>query len=151
MLPGSGESALPAFDKRVPGDFSSATFPLCAAAITPSNLLLRGLTMTDTQGDRAVVGMLESMGAHIQITENDVLVTASELVGCELDLNSTPDALPALAVVGCYAQGRTVFKNVAQARIKETDRIGVMAEELSKLGAKVEEMRRRAHYLPEYT
>ena len=128
------------FDKRVPGDFSSATFPLCAAAITSSKLLLRGLTMSDTQGDKAVVSMLESMGATIQITENGILVSASELVGRELDLNSTPDALPALAVVGCYAQGRTVLKNVAQARIKETDRIRVMAEELAKLGATVEEM-----------
>ena len=128
------------FDKRVPGDFSSATFPLCAAAITSSTLLLRGLSMNDTQGDKAVVSMLESMGATIQITENGVLVSASELVGRELDLNSTPDALPALAVVGCYAQGRTVLKNVAQARIKETDRIKVMAEELAKLGAAVEEM-----------
>ena len=98
------------FDKRVPCDFSSATFPLCAAAITPSNLLLRGLTMNDTQGDKAVVGMLESMGANIQVTENGIRVSNSELVGCELDLNSTPDALPALAVIGCYAQGRTVLK-----------------------------------------
>jgi len=80
------------------------------------------------------------MGATIQITENGILISASELVGRELDLNSTPDALPALAVVGCYAQGRTVLKNVAQARIKETDRIRVMAEELAKMGATVEEM-----------
>ena len=129
-----------AFDKRVPGDFSSATFPLCAAVVTPSSLVLKGLSMDDTQGDKAVIGMLESMGARIQVTGEGVLVTASELVGCELDLNNTPDALPALAVVGCYAQGQTVLKNVAQARIKETDRIAVMAKELSKMGAHVEEM-----------
>jgi 3-phosphoshikimate 1-carboxyvinyltransferase len=128
------------FDKRVPGDFSSATFPLCAAVVTPSNLVLKGLSMNDTQGDRAVIGMLESMGARIQVTGDDVFVTASELVGCELDLNDTPDALPALAVVGCYAQGETILKNVAQARIKETDRIAVMAKELSKMGAAVEEL-----------
>lgn len=128
------------FDKRVPGDFSSATFPLCAAVVTPSHLVLKGLSMNDTQGDKAVIGMLESMGARIQVTGEGVLVTASELVGCELDLNNTPDALPALAVVGCYAQGQTVLKNVAQARIKETDRIAVMAKELSKMGAAVEEM-----------
>ena len=128
------------FDKRIPGDFSSATFPLCAAAITPSKLVLRGLAMNDTQGDKAVVDMLESMGAGIQITDDGVLVSASKLVGRELDLNNTPDALPALAVVGCFAQGQTVLKNVAQARIKETDRIKVMAEELTKMGAQIEEM-----------
>ena len=128
------------FEKRVPGDFSSATFPLCAAVVTPSTLVLKGLNMNDTQGDRAVIGMLESMGAHIQVNGAGILVSASELVGGELDLNSTPDALPALAVVGCYAQGKTVLKNVAQARIKETDRIAVMAKELAKMGACVEEM-----------
>jgi 3-phosphoshikimate 1-carboxyvinyltransferase len=128
------------FDKRIPGDFSSATFPLCVAAITPSKLVLRGLAMNDTQGDKAVVDMLESMGADIQIADDGVLVSASKLVGRELDLNNTPDALPALAVVGCFAQGQTVLKNVAQARIKETDRIKVMAEELAKMGARIEEM-----------
>lgn len=135
-----GNQGYHCFDKRIPGDFSSATFPLCAAAITPSKLLLRGLTMNDTQGDKAVVGMLESMGADIQIADDGILVSASKLVGCEFDLNNTPDALPALAVVGCYAQGQTVLKNVAQARIKETDRIKVIAEELTKMGAQIEEM-----------
>jgi 3-phosphoshikimate 1-carboxyvinyltransferase len=61
------------------------------------------------------------------------------LQGAELDLNDIPDALPILAVLGCFAQGKTVLKNVAQARLKETDRIMVMAKELTRLGAKVEE------------
>ncbi len=135
-----GGQAYHQFEKRIPGDFSSATFPLCAAVVTPSELLLRGLDMDDTQGDKAVIGMLESMGANIRITTEGVMVRGSELVGRELDLNSTPDALPALAVVGCYAQGRTVLKNVAQARIKETDRIKVMAQELLSMGARIEEM-----------
>ena len=128
------------FDKRVPGDFSSATFPLCAAVITDSQVLLKGLDMNDTQGDKEVITMLNSMGANIQVKEEGILVTSSELTGCELDLNSTPDALPALAVVGCYAKGKTILKNVAQARIKETDRIKVMRAELSKMGAEIEEM-----------
>lgn len=127
------------FDKRVPGDFSSATFPLCAAVVTPANLLLKGLDMNDTQGDKEVITMLRSMGADIRIAEEGILVSSSELTGCELDLNNTPDALPALAVVGCFARGETRLKNVAQARIKETDRIKVMAKELSKMGAKIEE------------
>jgi len=70
----------------------------------------------------------------------DAVDPENRLVGRELDLNNTPDALPAFAVVGCYAQGQTVLGNVAQARIKETDRIKVMAEELTKMGAQIEEM-----------
>ncbi len=136
-----GRQSYHQFDKRVPGDFSSATFPLCAAVITPSHLMLKGLDMNDTQGDKEVITMLKKMGASIQIKKEGILVDSSELVGCELDLNNTPDALPALAVVGCYAKGETILKNVAQARIKETDRIEVMATELSKMGAEIEEMK----------
>ena len=62
------------------------------------------------------------------------------LSGTELDLNRTPDALPALAVVALAAEGETRLVNVPQARIKETDRIAVMAAELTKLGADVEEL-----------
>lgn len=136
-----GRQSYHQFDKRVPGDFSSATFPLCAAVITPSHLMLKGLDMNDTQGDKEVITMLKKMGAGIQIKREGILVDSSELMGCELDLNNTPDALPALAVVGCYAKGETILKNVAQARIKETDRIKVMATELSKMGAEIEEMK----------
>ena len=58
----------------------------------------------------------------------------------DLDLNATPDALPALAVTACFAQGTTKLHNVPQARLKETDRIAVMATELRKLGARIEEL-----------
>jgi 3-phosphoshikimate 1-carboxyvinyltransferase len=128
------------FDKPVPGDFSSAAFPLCAAAITSSRILLKGLSMSDSQGDKEVLHMLSGMGASIEATPEGILVSPGELTGAELDLNSTPDALPALAVVGCCARGKTVLRNVPQARIKETDRIRVMATELSKMGAAIEEL-----------
>ena len=68
-----------------------------------------------------------------------VLATAA-LQAVELDLNATPDALPMMAVLGCFAQGRTVLANVPQARIKETDRIAVMARELALMGARVREL-----------
>lgn len=136
----SGGQRYHPFDKQVPGDFSSAVFPLCAAAITSSRVLLRGLSMSDTQGDKHVFTMLSAMGASIQLTAEGILVSPGELTGTELDLNSTPDALPALAVVGCCARGETKLRNVPQARIKETDRIRVMATELSKMGASIEEM-----------
>ena len=55
------------------------------------------------------------------------MVRGGNLRGIEIDMNNTPDALPALAVVGCFAEGETKLYNVAQARLKETDRIAVMA------------------------
>lgn len=136
-----GGQRLPAFDRAMPGDFSSATFFLVAAAITGSELLLRGLDLDDAQGDKAVVDYLRRMGADIAAVDGGLLVRKGDgLRGAELDLNATPDALPALAVAACFAEGETSLGNVPQARIKETDRIAVMAAELANLGAYVEEL-----------
>ncbi|UCD27331.1 MAG: 3-phosphoshikimate 1-carboxyvinyltransferase, partial [Planctomycetota bacterium] len=73
------------------------------------------------------------------IQPEGIRVRPGQLRGCELDLNATPDALPMMAVVGCFADGRTELVNVPQARLKETDRIDVMCRELSRMGAKIEE------------
>ncbi|HDM35964.1 MAG TPA: 3-phosphoshikimate 1-carboxyvinyltransferase [Candidatus Syntrophoarchaeum butanivorans] len=127
------------FNARIPGDFSSATFPLCAAAITGSDLTIKGLDINDTQGDRGVIEILRSMGAEITVLADGVRVKGGELEGIEIDLSDMPDALPALAVVGAVAKGRTIIKNAYQARIKESDRIAVMREELSKMGADIKE------------
>lgn len=129
------------FQRRVPADFSSATFFLCAAAITDADVVLRGLDMGDSQGDKKVVAMLQGMGADIQLLEDSIRVRGGrDLIGQELDLNDTPDALPAMAVVGCCARGTTVLGNVPQARIKETDRIATMCQELRKMGADIQEL-----------
>jgi 3-phosphoshikimate 1-carboxyvinyltransferase len=128
------------FKKRMPGDFSSATFFLCAGAITNSDITLVGLDMNDSQGDMAVVGMLSSMGAEIHIEPDGIRIKNKQLHGAEFDLSATPDALPAMAVVGCFAKGETRLVNVPQARLKETDRISVMCRELSLMGAKIREL-----------
>lgn len=128
-----------AFERRIPGDFSSAVFFLCAAAVTGSELVLDGLDMGDVQGDKAVAGMLAEMGAEVEPLPGSLKIRGRGLKGAEFDLNSTPDALPALAVAACFASGETRLRNVAQARIKETDRIAVMAQELAKMGADIEE------------
>ena len=139
LVPG-GQKYRP-FEKSIPGDFSSATFFLCAAAITGSELVLLGLDMNDTQGDKAVVDMLAEMGAEVEQLPQGVRIKGGLLKGgCEFDLANTPDALPSLAVTACFADGVTRLVNVAQARVKETDRIKVMAEELTKMGGKVKEL-----------
>lgn len=96
--------------------------------------------MSDCQGDKAVVEYLKTMGASVSEVEQGIHVQAADLHGCEIDLNATPDALPMLAVMGCFARGVTRLVNVPQARLKETDRIHMMRLELEKLGAKVQEL-----------
>ena len=135
-----GGQAYPPFTEQVKGDFSSATFFLCGAAITDSDLILRGLDMEDSQGDKAVLHMLESMGAKATILPAAVRITGGALKGADLDLNATPDALPAMAITACFAQGATRLGNVPQARMKETDRIKVMHEIITALGGKAEQL-----------
>ena len=128
------------FDEYIAADFSSATFFMVAAAITGCELELAGLDFTDTQGDREVVEILRKMGAKVSIGERSITIGGGTLQGGVFDLNAIPDSLPALAVAGCFAGGETRLVNVPQARLKETDRISVMCRELTKMGARIEEL-----------
>ncbi len=127
------------FNEFIPADFSSATFFIVAAAVTGSRITLKGLDFADTQGDRAVVDIMESMGARVEKGERAITIEGGDLTGGVFDLNAIPDALPALAVAGCFARGETRLINVPQARHKETDRIAVMRSELAKMGADIDE------------
>lgn len=128
------------FDLPIPADFSSATFFLCAAAILNANIELTGLDFSDSQPDKAVADYLRQMGADIKITQNSVIIKNAPLNGTTIDMNRTPDALPAMAVTACFAKGQTRLINVPQARNKETDRITCMAQELTKMGADIQEL-----------
>jgi 3-phosphoshikimate 1-carboxyvinyltransferase len=132
------------FSDTVPGDFSSAAFPACAAALTGGPLTLLGLDPNDTQGDSFFFEILTKMGCtvnweKIMGTDGNYehAVTVSRegpLKSGVFDLNATPDLLPAACVLGAFATGETSFVNVKGARIKESDRIHSMATELKKLG-----------------
>jgi 3-phosphoshikimate 1-carboxyvinyltransferase len=135
-----GGSAYKPMSGKVPGDFSSAAFPAAAAAITGGPVTLLGLDPKDSQGDKAFFDVLTAMDCDVSDTADGLRIQRSgPLHGGEFDLNSTPDMLPACAVVAAFAQGDTALVNVAHARIKETDRIAVMAAELGKLGVRATE------------
>jgi 3-phosphoshikimate 1-carboxyvinyltransferase len=126
----------------VPGDFSSATFAAVAAPLVGANLELRGIDFGDSQGDKGVFDVISRMGAGVAKQAFAATVDGrADVHGVEIDLNAMPDALPALSVLACRAEGETAIVNVAQARIKETDRITVMAAELTAMGADVKEIR----------
>jgi len=142
-----GNQSYKAFDTTIPADFSSATFFLCAAAMSAEKVTLLGLDFADSQPDKAVVDYLKAMGADISIgpnlsddSQDSVTVKAATLKGAELDMNKTPDALPAMAVTAAFAEGTTKILNVPQARSKETDRIKCMAEDLKKMDVDIEEL-----------
>ncbi len=136
-----GGQRFTACDCLVPADWSSAAFPLVAAACTPSELTVEGLDLEDSQGDKAVVDILLSMGADITKDPANHRLTVRggrPLHGVTVDMNPIPDSLPALAVAAACAQGDTHFVNLAHVRVKETDRVAVMQEVLTACGASVD-------------
>lgn len=128
------------FDMTIPADFSSATFFAVLAAISGGTITMKNLDMTDPQGDKEVLFLLEKMGCTIKIEADSVTVTGGKLKGIDIDMNAIPDALPAMSVAACFAEGETRLHNVVQARYKETDRIACMYKELSAMGADIEEL-----------
>jgi 3-phosphoshikimate 1-carboxyvinyltransferase len=138
----NGLAHINGFSYKVPGDFSSAAFPIAAALLTHSPLTLHNIDMDDIQGDKAIIPTLQQMGAIFEIDKKKrTLAIAAEqrLKGIRIDINDFVDALPIMAVIGCFAKGRTEITNAAIARKKESDRIASIACELKKMGASIEE------------
>jgi len=134
----SGNLNIPDFHYTVPGDFSTAAFPIAAALVTGSSLKLTNLDFNDPQGDKHFLQIIQEMGAHIKCS-SALEILGGSLKGLKMDVNPCIDALPILAVLGCYAQGKTELFGGAIARTKESDRIAAIVCELKKMGAKIEE------------
>ena len=133
-----GGTIISAFEYTVPGDFSSIAYPVVAALVTQSSVTINNIDMNDAQGDKKIIPALRKMGADIIVKENALIVQPSEqLIGCDIDVNDFIDALPILAVVGCYAKGTTKLFNAGIARKKESDRLAMMTLELNKMGGNV--------------
>ena len=124
---------------EVEGDYSGAAFMLCAGALHPAGVRVRGLDPHSPQGDRQILSVLEQMGACLQWEEGALSLRPAPLRGIELDVSHIPDLVPALAVVAATAQGETLFYNAGRLRLKESDRLAACAELLRTLGIRVEE------------
>ncbi|MBI9094498.1 MAG: 3-phosphoshikimate 1-carboxyvinyltransferase [Sphaerochaeta sp.] len=139
-----GGQKFKSFTYTLPGDWGTSGYPLIATAITKeSRVTFHGLDTNDFAGEKAFIQILKEMGANIHVKDNGLGGITVEgglpLQGIEIDCSGTPDAVPILSVLGCYAQGKTVLKNIGACRLKETDRAKSIMEELTKMGAKFEE------------
>jgi len=127
----------------VPGDFSSASYPLATAAITDSELKIMNLFQS-AQGDSRIVALLNEMGANIKWDKEKGIVEVkgtkeAGLKGIREDMRENPDLVPTIAVLGAVAEGTTEIKGVAHLRYKETDRLRFLTEELRKMGVRIKE------------
>jgi 3-phosphoshikimate 1-carboxyvinyltransferase len=137
-----GQAKYDGFEYSVPGDWSSAAFPIAAALVTQSELLLKNIDVSDPQGDKELISIFQKMGGKIEIDEAKKTLQIKKttaLKGVSVDINNFVDGITILAVVGCFAEGETHIYNGAVTKQKECNRIQAIASELRKMGAKVAE------------
>jgi 3-phosphoshikimate 1-carboxyvinyltransferase len=132
---------------EIPGDFSSASFLIAAIVLSPedSKIIINNLDFDKPQGDQKIIKILKMMGAKIEVFQDkkSIIVTGNlskyPLTGITIDLEDNPDLFPILSVVGAFAKDKTELCNVSSIRGKESDRIALMAQGLSRMGVKVKE------------
>lgn len=123
----------------VEGDWSNAAFWLAAAALGDMPITCTNINKESLQGDQAVVELLKKFGADVCFTNDTVTASGGQLRAIEIDARNIPDLVPALAVVSCAAQGKTVIFNAGRLRLKESDRLKAVADTLTRLGASIRE------------
>ena len=125
---------------RVEGDWSSASYWFAAAAATGGTMRVRGLTVPTAQGDSGFIDILAAMGCDIDVSSDEIVVRGpQQLRGGTFDCNSTPDIVPTLAAIAPLADSPVEIVNVANLRVKESDRLATVTSELRALGATVDE------------
>lgn len=125
---------------EVEGDWSSASYWIAAALVTGGRIELSGLREDSPQGDRAFVNLVPLLGGRAMWDGGLLTIEGgSGIQGGTFDMNDTPDVVPTLAAIAPAASGPIEIVNIANLRVKESDRIAVLASELRKLGANVEE------------
>jgi 3-phosphoshikimate 1-carboxyvinyltransferase len=142
------EPDLAAAEITVPGDISSAAYFIAAGLIVPgSEILVKNVGVNPTRD--GLIHVCEAMGADITLLnkrENggepvaDILVRHSSLKSTTIQGAIIPtliDELPMIAVMACFAKGTTIIKDAAELKVKESDRISVMADNLSRMGAHI--------------
>ncbi len=125
----------------IEGDYSSASYWFAAAAATRGTMHVRGLGHPSAQGDSRFLDILSAMGCDVLIEGDHLIsVTGPELLrGGQFDCNATPDLVPTLAAIAPLASTSVEIMNVANLRVKESDRLATVTQELQRLGAHVEQ------------
>jgi len=125
-------------DYRVEGDYSSASYLFAVAAVCGGRATVTGLNPASVQGDRRFLEALEAMGCRVTAGADAVTVERTDdLHGIAIDMSSSPDTVQTLAAVAATAASPTTITGIAHLQYKESDRVGVTAETLRRMGAGV--------------
>jgi 3-phosphoshikimate 1-carboxyvinyltransferase len=118
-------------------DASAMSYFLAAAALTRSAVTVEGIGLDSMQGDINFARVLRDMGCHLAGDGQEISLSGGPLAGVAVDMEDMPDTVLTLAVVAAFATGRTHISNIANLRLKESDRIHAAAENLQRLGVLV--------------
>ncbi len=129
-----GGQSYQAREYAVEGDWSGASFLLAAGALA-GPVTVTGLDLQSSQPDRAILEVLERVGARVIHGEGAVSVEPGVLAGFWFDATDCPDLFPVLAVLAAFCRGRSMILGAGRLRHKESDRAAVLARELARLGA----------------
>ena len=124
-------------DYDVEGDYSQAAFPAVLGAVC-GGVTVTGLRPDTLQGDAVILDILRRCGAQFTRDGDAVIFAKAPLHGVDIDLADCPDLGPILFTLGCFCSGETVITNAGRLRLKESDRIEAMRDELQKMGARIE-------------
>jgi 3-phosphoshikimate 1-carboxyvinyltransferase len=120
----------------VEGDVSAGCYFFAAAALTGSAITVKGIGSRSRQADMRFLDILEKMGSRVTYGAGEVTVTGKELRPVEVNMRDCPDQAQTLAVLAAFADGKTVISGIQSLRVKETERIKALEQELAKMGIK---------------
>jgi len=141
-IPGNQTYTEPLETPIVEGDWSNSAFWLVAGAISKQGegLRVHGLTSNSAQGDRKIIDLLKEFGARVFLSNDQAFVARETVCGITIDASNIPDLVPVLAVIGAVSEGTTRIINADRVRIKESDRLHAISENLNAIGGKVSEL-----------
>ena len=131
-----GNQQYQACNYTIEGDYSQLAFFAVLGAIS-NGITLHGVTPSSKQGDKQIIDILKQFGALIDTLKDGYRIHPAKLIGQAINLENCPDLGPIVCVLGMYGEGTTHIYNASRLRIKESDRIAAMEEELRKFGTNI--------------
>lgn len=126
-------------DYVIEGDFSSAGYFLAIGALTQSTITLKNLNPRSAQGDRKFLDILERMGNNVILRDDKITIIGRQILPMSLDMEDCPDQVQTMAVLAAFAKGVTTISGVRSLRVKETERVQALKNELAKMGIKTKD------------
>lgn len=121
---------------QVEGDYSNTAPFMAGATITGGRIAFKNLSMDSIQGDEIILNILKNSGAKIDVRNHEIIVTGNEIESIDLDMQNSPDLIPPVSVMALFAKAKSILHNVGNLRLKESDRLHAIMNNIKKLGGK---------------